>query len=36
LLAAEVLVGVCYALVGIAALAFFEHDARVRATLELV
>jgi hypothetical protein len=35
LLAAEVLVGVCYALVGIAALAF-EHDARVRATLELV
>lgn len=36
LLAAEVLVGACYSLVGMFALRFFEHDARTRATLELV
>lgn len=35
LLAAEALIGACYAVVGVLALAFFERDARARATLDL-
>lgn len=35
LLAAELLVGACYALLGLSALGFFERDARARATLDL-